>query len=87
MHQPFSYAAAALLLAALGSGLVQAKVSEEEAARLGKDLNPFGGEIAGNADGSIPEWNPKWKGLPPGRGPWGAGDLPRCGRRRSSERR
>ncbi len=66
MHQPFSYAAAALLLAALGSGLVQAKVSEEEAARLGKDLNPFGGEIAGNADGSIPEWSPKWKGLPPG---------------------
>ena len=38
MHQPFSYAAAAFLLAALGSGLVQAKVSEEEAARLGKDL-------------------------------------------------
>lgn len=66
MHQPFSYAAGALLLAALGSGLVQAKVSEEEAARLGKDLNPFGGEIAGNADGTIPEWTGKWKGLPPG---------------------
>jgi hypothetical protein len=32
----------------------------------GKDLTPFGGEVAGNADGSIPPWNPKWKGLPPG---------------------
>ena len=46
---------------------VNAKVSEEEAARLdGKDLTPLGGEVAGNADGSIPAWNPKWTGLPPG---------------------
>lgn len=44
-----------------------AKVSEEEAARLdGKDLTPFGAEVAGNADGSIPAWTGKWKGLPPG---------------------
>ena len=41
-------------------------VSEEEAAKLGTELHPFGAEIAGNADGSIPPWNPKWKGLPPG---------------------
>jgi len=35
-----------------------AAVSPEQAARLGKDLTPMGAERAGNADGSIPEWNP-----------------------------
>ena len=55
--------ASMLLIAATAS----AKVSEEEAARLnGKDLTPLGGEVAGNADGSIPAWDPKWTGLPPG---------------------
>ena len=33
-----------------------AAISAEEAARLGKDLTPLGGEMAGNADGSIPAW-------------------------------
>lgn len=33
-----------------------AKVSPEEAARLGKDLTPVGAEHAGNESGSIPEW-------------------------------
>ena len=33
-----------------------AGASAEEIARLGKDLTPLGGEKAGNADGSIPEW-------------------------------
>lgn len=28
----------------------------EDATRLGKDLNPLGGEIKGNKDGSIPAW-------------------------------
>lgn len=56
-----------LASALLTAGFASAKVSEEEAARLdGKDLTPFGGEVAGNADGSIPAWNPKWTGLPPG---------------------
>ena len=54
----------ALLL--LATGAVYAKVSEEEAARLGVDLTPLGGEVAGNEDGSIPMWSGKWKGLPPG---------------------
>ena len=31
-------------------------VSTQEAARLGADLTPMGGEQAGNADGTIPEW-------------------------------
>lgn len=34
----------------------RAAVTEAEAARLGKDLTPLGGEMAGNADGSIPAW-------------------------------
>lgn len=41
---------------ALGPGLANAKVSSSEAARLGADLTPMGGEKAGNADGSIPSW-------------------------------
>lgn len=33
-----------------------AAVSPQEAARLGTTLTPLGGEMAGNADGSIPAW-------------------------------
>ena len=36
---------------------VAAKISSEQAARLGNDLTPLGGEKAANADGSIPAWN------------------------------
>ncbi len=35
---------------------VQAKISAKDAARLGKDLTPVGGEMAGNAEGTIPAW-------------------------------
>ncbi len=48
----------ALCLASLSAGATAA-VSPEEAARLGKDLTPMGAEMAGNADGSIPPWNPE----------------------------
>jgi len=41
-----------------------AGVSAEEAARLGKDLTPTGAEAAGNADGSIPAWNPDGVTIP-----------------------
>jgi len=34
----------------------QAKLTEAEAARLGADLTPMGGEKAGNKDGTIPAW-------------------------------
>ncbi|MBF0225627.1 MAG: DUF1329 domain-containing protein [Desulfobacterales bacterium] len=37
-------------------GISFAKVSQEEAAKLGNELTPVGGEKAGNADGTIPEW-------------------------------
>jgi hypothetical protein len=45
---------AALLLVAMP---LQAKVSPEEAGRLGRELTPMGAERAGNADGSIPAWD------------------------------
>jgi hypothetical protein len=48
--------AGALVLTLLASG-VMAAVSEQEAAQLGASLTPLGGEIAGNADGSIPAWS------------------------------
>ena len=44
----------AVMLCASG---VQAKISAEDAARLGKDLTPIGGEKAGNAKGTIPAWD------------------------------
>ena len=44
----------AVMLCASG---VQAKISAEEAARLGNDLTPLGGEMAGNAAGTIPAWD------------------------------
>lgn len=45
-----------VVMAAANVSNVLAKVSPEEAARLGKDLTPVGAERAGNKDGSIPEW-------------------------------
>src|SRR5690348_15391534 len=45
-------AAAGVLFASVALGAV----SPQEAARLGQDLTPLGGEKAGNADGSIPAW-------------------------------
>ncbi|WP_111979486.1 DUF1329 domain-containing protein [Algibacillus agarilyticus] len=40
----------------LSSSAIWAKVTADEAARLGKDLTPLGAEKAGNKDGSIPAW-------------------------------
>jgi hypothetical protein len=42
---------------ALSVSVAHAKVSEAEAAKLGNELTPLGGEKAGNADGSIPAWD------------------------------
>ena len=54
------------LLMVLAAPLAGAKVSEEEAARLGQDLTPGGAEKAANGDGSIPAWGGTIRGLPPG---------------------
>jgi len=56
-----------LAICFLGSflaGSALAAVSPQEAARLGKDLTPTGAEMAGNADGSIPAWNPNGPAIP-----------------------
>lgn len=46
----------ALALSLLATS-VMAKVSPDEAAKLGTSLTPIGAEKAGNADGSIPQWD------------------------------
>ena len=61
----FTFGLLMTFLAGLTSVAV-AKVSPEEAARLGKDLTPFGAERAGNADGSIPAWDGGLKATPAG---------------------
>ncbi|MCC2615672.1 DUF1329 domain-containing protein [Aestuariibacter halophilus] len=55
MMKKFVLATSALALA-MSAATLQAKVSEAEAAKLGSELTPLGGEKAGNADGSIPAW-------------------------------
>jgi hypothetical protein len=65
------------VLALLLTGTGHAKVSAEQAARLGKDLTPVGAERAGNKAGSIPAWEgglPK-KDYPRGGNPF-ASDKP-----------
>src|SRR4051812_6725176 len=44
------------VLCLLTSVAASAAISAADAARLGNDLTPLGGEKAGNADGSIPAW-------------------------------
>ena len=47
----------AAIALALSAGSAFAAVSPAEAAKLGANLTPFGAEKAGNAAGTIPEWN------------------------------
>jgi hypothetical protein len=53
-----------LLLGSLVAGGALAAVSPEQAAQLGKKLTPMGAERAGNADGSIPAWDPNGTPVP-----------------------
>ena len=46
----------AVTLALVASNNASAKVTPAEAAKLGVELTPVGGELAGNTDGSIPKW-------------------------------
>ena len=48
-------AAAVAMMATAGGAL--AKVSADQAARLGKDLTPMGSERAGTPDGMVPAWD------------------------------
>ena len=58
MNKPLITGLAGAIALALATSTAIAKVSPEEAARLGKDLTPMGAERAGNAEGTIPEWAP-----------------------------
>ena len=60
----YTKALAAFCISGLLAGTAFAAVSEQEAARLGKDLTPMGAEAAGNADGTIPPWNPNGAPIP-----------------------
>ncbi|MEG3768563.1 DUF1329 domain-containing protein [Alteromonas sp. 14N.309.X.WAT.G.H12] len=55
MLRKASLIAAAVALT-FSASAVWAKVSQQEADTLGKTLTPLGGEVAGNADGSIPAY-------------------------------
>ena len=55
LKQAIVSAGSALALCAL-AGAAQAAVTAQEAARLGADLTPLGGEKAANAAGTIPAW-------------------------------
>ncbi|MEH6635942.1 MAG: DUF1329 domain-containing protein [Halioglobus sp.] len=57
--------ALALVLSIL-STVTMAKMSSEDVARLGKDLNPMGGIKAGSDDGLLPEWTGATVGRPEG---------------------
>ncbi len=59
---------ALLAIAAAIAVPAQAKVSPEEAARLGKDLTPLGAVRAGNEAGTIPAWDGGLLTPPPGYG-------------------
>jgi len=52
----FSASLLLALLTASSSLPAKGEVTAEEAKRLGADLTPIGGERAGNAKGTIPEW-------------------------------
>ena len=51
---------------ALASTSATAKISEQDAAKLQKELTPFGAVRAANADGSIPAWTGGIKSAPAG---------------------
>lgn len=51
---------------ALASSTATAKISEQDAAKLEKELTPFGAVRAANKDGSIPAWTGGIKSVPAG---------------------
>jgi len=55
-----------LALALLAGGAMAQRMSPDNVARLGKDLNPIGGIKAGSEDGLIPQWTGNVVGLPAG---------------------
>lgn len=54
------------MLLTSSSSVVMAKVSPEQAEKLGKELTCVGAIAAGNSEGTIPAFTGKWLGKPPG---------------------
>ncbi len=54
------------MLLTSSSGVVMAKVTPEQADKLGKELTCVGAIAAGNSEGTIPAFSGKWLGKPPG---------------------
>jgi len=52
------------IVLSIAAGNAMAKVSEAEAAKLGKELTCVGAEAGANADGTIPAFSGKWLGKP-----------------------
>jgi hypothetical protein len=57
---------ATFCLGSLITGSAAASLTPDIASRLGAELTPLGAELAGNTDGSIPEWNPEGTPIPAG---------------------
>ncbi len=55
-----------VVAAGMSAGNVVAKVSQDEAAKLGNEFTPVGAIKAGNAEGTIPEWTGGMKEAPAG---------------------
>lgn len=51
-----TFVAFSIFVLMCGSTASWAKLSDDQIARLGKDLTPVGAEIAGNTEGTIPAW-------------------------------
>ena len=66
MNSRISLAAALGLTAAFAAAPSLAKVSADQAAKLGGELTPVGAEAGANADGSIPAWSGGMKSAPAG---------------------
>ena len=56
MNKKMTSALGVIALAAMASTAL-AELPADQVARLGKDLTPVGGEMAGNAAGTIPAWD------------------------------
>lgn len=65
-HKAIRRLLAGVLAASVVASPAFARITAEEAARLGADLTPVGAEKAGNADGTIPAWDGGITAMVPG---------------------
>lgn len=68
MNKTWAMALPSILVLLLAVPTIEAKVSPERAAKLGKELTPLGAIRAGNAEGTIPSWEGGITQPPPGLG-------------------